>query len=383
MIKAIVADDEILTLEHICRLLEREGVEVLGYYSDPYQMLSAVETLRPDVLFLDIEMPEISGLELAEKAQASGFEGEIVFITAYNQYAINAFDVNALDYLLKPVSINDLDRAVERVRKRMTADKKITGAVPAAVRVSLFGRVLLYTGQKNEPVHWLTAKCAEVFAYLLLQGESREVSKWKLMEAVWGDSDSEKAHINLRSTLSRLNKILRENRTGIAVVSVGSGYRIDIGGTKIDIDALELEKLILDSIEINSQNSEHYGKILLSCTDAFLEEFDSPWCYQVRMTYHRYLAAAGARFVKYLEAAKAEPLKILKIIELMNTHEPYNEGMRMKAVAILFHTAGKKEAEKYYNEYLTLLKKDLGVRPGQELQQLYRKLTDELSDEHG
>ena len=79
MIKAIVVDDEALTTEYICRLLRNEGVEAQGY-TNPYEAFDNVNIQKPDVLFLDIEMPEINGLELAEKVHANGYECEIVFL---------------------------------------------------------------------------------------------------------------------------------------------------------------------------------------------------------------------------------------------------------------------------------------------------------------
>jgi len=83
MIKAIVVDDEALTNDYICRLLRNLDVEVMGY-TNPYEAFDNINIQKPDVLFLDIEMPEMDGLELAEKAHVDGYEGEVVFITAYS-----------------------------------------------------------------------------------------------------------------------------------------------------------------------------------------------------------------------------------------------------------------------------------------------------------
>lgn len=206
MLTAIVVDDEELTSVHICRLLTKLNVEILGQYSNPLIVPEQVEALKPDVLFLDIEMPGMSGLELAERVYASGYSCEIVFITAYNQYAIEAFSVNALDYLLKPITPESIRRAVERVIKRTNTQGRAVKAETDKLEISMLGRFSVYVRSERKPVRWMTAKCAELFAYMLLNRTEGEVSKWKLMDAIWPEKNKEKADINLRSSISRDRK---------------------------------------------------------------------------------------------------------------------------------------------------------------------------------
>lgn len=372
MIKAMVIDDEELTAEHICRLLKNYQTDVLGYYSNPLEALEKVSILKPDVLFLDIEMPEMNGLELAEKIHARGYECEIVFITAYNQYAIEAFSVNALDYLLKPVMVQDLNRSIERVKRRRAADllRKATEGIKT-IRISLFGKLRVYTSNENESIHWMTSKCAEVFAFMLLQKGEKEVSKWKLMEAIWPDKDKSKADINLRSTICRLNKTLREYDTGISMISTGNGYELDIKDMDLVVDAFELERLILGSGEINIENAEHYNKFILDCKDMLLEDFDSEWCDTLRIKYHRYFISTAKELADYYSA---EPIKMLNIMELMVKHEPYDEYIRGSVLRLHYKLGGKQGAEQYYKAYKELLKKDLGIEPEASIKALYKNL---------
>lgn len=376
MMKAMVVDDEVLTAEHICRLLGNLEVEVLGYYSNPHEVLEKVDLLKPDVLFLDIEMPEMSGLELAERVHANGYDCEIVFITAYNQYAIEAFSVNALDYLLKPVVSKDIARSVERVYKRMTAgfsNKARSGS--HKIRVSLFGKLSLYVGDDKEPIHWMTAKCAEIFTFILLQREEREVSKWKLMEAIWPEKDKVKADINLRSTISRLNKTLRENAPGISIISTGNAYLLSCKDVDFKVDAFELEKLILDSVKIDPRNADYYNSVISSYCGMLLEENDSGWCDALRLSYHRYFISAAKKLVKYYERVNIETLKILSIIELLTKYEPYDEKVREDALKLHYKLGGRQSVKKYYSEYRALLKKELGIDPGESMQKVYRSLS--------
>lgn len=378
MIKAVVVDDEALTGEHICRLLRNSGVEVSGCFSNPLEALHKTNTLKPDVMFLDIEMPEMSGLELAERVYSSGYECEIVFITAYNQYAIEAFDVNALDYLLKPVIPERLSRSVERVNKRrMSAAASTMENVNKKIRVSLFGSLSLYAGDENKPIHWVTAKSAEVFAFLLLQRGEKEISKWKIAEAIWPDKDNEKADINLRSTISRLNKTLRENATGISVISTGNAYKLNFTDIDLEVDAFKLEKLVLDSNEINFENVQHYNNVTLSYRYMLLEEFSNEWCNALRVNYHRYFINAAHKLVEYYEKIGVEPLIILHIVDLMVKYEPYDERIREIELKLHYRIEGKQGAERYYKRYVDILKKDLGIEPSESMKNLYKYIMEQ------
>jgi two-component system LytT family response regulator/two-component system response regulator LytT len=122
-LRAVVADDEQPAREELCFLLgQLEGVKVVGQAENGVGALEVINTLEPHVAFLDIQMPGLTGFEVANLLlQAGSAAPWVVFVTAYDQYAIDAFEVNAVDYLLKPVEQKRLDQAVDRVRHRLTA----------------------------------------------------------------------------------------------------------------------------------------------------------------------------------------------------------------------------------------------------------------------
>ena len=108
-------DDEPLAVGRLKRLLDETGrVEIAGSSSDPAQALQQLRQSRPDVLFLDIEMPGMSGFDLL--AQLGDPQPLVVFTTAYDRYALDAFKVNSIDYLLKPVEREQLNRALGQTR---------------------------------------------------------------------------------------------------------------------------------------------------------------------------------------------------------------------------------------------------------------------------
>lgn len=376
MMRAIVVDDEQLISEHIHRMLTDAGVEVLGCYTNPFEALDIIGQLQPEVIFLDIEMPEMSGLKLAEKVYTSNMNTEIVFITAYNQYAIDAFRVNALDYLLKPIMPEDLMQTVERVRTRIRASNRDHSVETKTrkIRISLFGNLSVYVNDNPKPIRWVTAKCAELFAYMLLQKKDDEVSKWKLIDALWQEKHIEKADINLRSTISRINKTLRENNAGLSIISTRNGYLLETTNRKIEVDAFQLEQLVIDAVAIDSTNVEHYEKVVFSYSAVLLEEFSGTWCETARQSYHRYYLHAASQLVNYYIMAGNELLKGLNLIESMIRHEPFNDSFREIAMRLHDRMDGKMKATEYYNAYASLLEDELGTKPNTTLREYYNKL---------
>jgi two-component system LytT family response regulator len=118
-VKALVVDDEPLGRERVRALLEREAdVEVVGEAEDGVEAVVAIRSLAPDLVFLDVQMPELDGFGVVEAVGPARMP-LVVFVTAYDQYALSAFEVNAVDYLLKPFDQERFGQALERARARM------------------------------------------------------------------------------------------------------------------------------------------------------------------------------------------------------------------------------------------------------------------------
>lgn len=117
MIKTFIVDDEPLALERLRRMLQATGrVEIAGACTDPVEAVDQIRWSKPELLFLDIHMPELTGFQLLAELEQQPL---VVFTTAYDQHALEAFQVNSIDYLLKPVEPAHLERALakaERIR---------------------------------------------------------------------------------------------------------------------------------------------------------------------------------------------------------------------------------------------------------------------------
>jgi two-component system LytT family response regulator/two-component system response regulator LytT len=124
-IRVMVVDDEQLARDELCYQLDRLGeVEVVAQAGNGLEALSAVERAQPDVVFLDIQMPGLNGFEVARRLLEDAEQAPaLVFVTAFDQHAVEAFEVNAVDYLLKPVEAGRLEQALARARRRLSLDR--------------------------------------------------------------------------------------------------------------------------------------------------------------------------------------------------------------------------------------------------------------------
>jgi len=123
-IRTLVVDDEPIARARVVSLLKEEAdIEVIGECANGRQAMTAIESSSPDLLFLDIQMPEVNGLDLARTIQSTGTPA-VVFVTAYDEYALRAFEVHALDFLLKPFSAERFRSALGHAREQVSQRRK-------------------------------------------------------------------------------------------------------------------------------------------------------------------------------------------------------------------------------------------------------------------
>ena len=120
MIRIVLIDDEPQSCKSLAIKLKAiaDDIEIIGVYNDPEKAILNIRKLEPTVVFLDIEMPGMNGFQLLEKMEK--FDFEVIFVTAYDEYMLNALRISALDYLLKPVDTEELKNALARLRTKIS-----------------------------------------------------------------------------------------------------------------------------------------------------------------------------------------------------------------------------------------------------------------------
>jgi two-component system LytT family response regulator/two-component system response regulator LytT len=169
-LRTILVDDERLARDELSFLLEQVGgVEVVGQAGDGLEALEAIARLQPDLVFLDVQMPGLTGFEVARRLLDWAPVSHIIFVTAFDQHAIEAFEVNAVDYLLKPVDPSRLDMALQRARRRISSDRQVAGEAGPPIGVSELEKIVQLVAERQSRRERLAIKVGERF--LLVQAE--------------------------------------------------------------------------------------------------------------------------------------------------------------------------------------------------------------------
>jgi two-component system LytT family response regulator/two-component system response regulator LytT len=169
-LRAVLVDDEQLAREELGFLLEQiGGIEIIGQADNGPAAVETIDRLQPDVVFLDVQMPGLTGFEVARRLLDNDGGTQIVFVTAYDQHAIEAFEVNAVDYLLKPVDPARLDTAIQRARRRIAAERQPGGVEPAPLATDQLEKILQLVSERQSRRERLAIKVGE--RLLLVQAE--------------------------------------------------------------------------------------------------------------------------------------------------------------------------------------------------------------------
>jgi two-component system, LytTR family, response regulator len=222
-LRAVLVDDEQLARDELGYLLGRVGgIEVIGQAGNGVEALNTIDRLHPDVVFLDVQMPGLTGFEVARRMLDAQASSHIIFVTAYDRHAIEAFEVNAVDYLLKPVDPARLELALDRARRRMATDRPAGDGSPAISDAELekIARLVSDRQSRREQLaikvgeRFLLVQADEViYASLVDEGitvvtdKHRGVSNYRTLDELHERLDSGTFWRVHRSHLVNINKI--------------------------------------------------------------------------------------------------------------------------------------------------------------------------------
>jgi len=168
-ITAVLVDDEELARDELGFLLGQVGgVDIVGQAGNGVEAVATINRLRPDLVFLDVQMPGLTGFEVARRMIDAASASHIIFVTAYDRHAIEAFEVNAVDYLLKPVDPARLDVAIQRAR-RLIAFERSTAGRDAGVSAAQLEKIVEIVAERRNRRERLALKVGERF--LLVQAD--------------------------------------------------------------------------------------------------------------------------------------------------------------------------------------------------------------------
>lgn len=304
MLTAIIVDDEYYAAEGLKFKLEKlEQVKVLGTYYESKTALEEFVAYKPDIAFLDIELPEMQGLELANIIMEENPSIQIVFVTAYSEYAVEAFELDASDYLVKPVKMNRLKKTIDRLQQRV---KDFDTAPAREIHIGCFGNFSINIDGKEVDIAWRTKKVRELLVYLACS-EGKFVSKEKVSEDLWPEMDPKKSKSNFNITLHHLKK--QSEQSGLPILVETIRGRIRLNTDMVTLDLIEFQRAFNSLEEITTDNVLLAEKAVKMYKGMLLEDLYYPWATELQQEYD----------IQYVELLN----KLAEYYRLNNNQEKY------------------------------------------------------------
>lgn len=367
MLKAIAVDDEQMALMWFAEVAaQTDGISLAECFTSSQEALKYISEHEVDVVFLDIEMPGISGLELSESIFELRPAVDVVFVTAYDKYALQAFQAHAIGYLLKPIEPQAIAEQVQSILKRRNAGQ----ARPAGnmLRVYCLGTFRCVPGTDDSaPIRWRTAKAEELFA-LLIHNRGDLVSKERILDTLWPAMVPEKAAKNLYATWYYLRDVLREKGYAGLLVRSRSGYQLKMAG--LWCDSVEFAES-MERIKKSGEVPETLEKAARLYQGAYFGDRAYEWAESMRSwidSEYEKLAYGLAR--AYRLAGKAE--KELETLKRLVFYNPLADDAYRLLIELCVRRQDYAAATGYYKKYEKVLSDELGISPPEYIRQMIK-----------
>ncbi|MEK0317281.1 response regulator [Cohnella sp. 56] len=381
--RAIIIDDEQPAIDLLKILLAEDGrTEIVAAFRRPSEALERVGELAPDAVFLDVHMPGMSGLELAERLyeRYPGLEAEIVFVTGYEHYAIEAFRLNAIDYLLKPADEDRVRQTVDRVLRRKPGLSRSMGSSPAqkqsaqdqqgeCVTVKGFGGFRITSGNVQQ-MKWRTVKCEELVACLALN-KDQPMSKWEIIEQLWPGLDAERALTMLHTTVYQTRKALRGSGMHVDLTFSAGRYRLAWSGEPADFT--RFEDYFGKNVRVDDRNARQFDVMLAMYEGELYGDMDAPWCINKRESLLMLFLERSRQYCGYLLSAGHENQAEQRLRALLRQY-PFDEGLHELMLRLLEGRGDRTGFIQHYHRLTAILDQEFGLQPGDGVNQLYQRV---------
>lgn len=364
--RVILVDDERLALEYLERqLLKFDNIEIVGLFSDPLAVREEVLHKEVDVVFLDISLPEMNGIELANQLLEFKPQLNIVFVTAYNEYAVKAFELNAIDYIVKPVRVERLSKTLDRVRKlQSVSEQEAAVEEDRDLRLHVFKQVSVEM-PKGQFTHlqWRTSKAQELFLFLL-QHRGQLVRKSVLIDLLWPEYESDKVYSQLYTAVYHIRKTLQSYGERFQISNTTEGYILSMNNVILDIE--EWENKLAQLPRISKDSINNYEDVMKLYTGNYLQEYDYWWAESERQRLKGMWLNNAYSIADWQHQHKLIDQAILSYVNICNRYSLEEEAhfQLMKIYASMDrHTM----VERQYNLLMISLQEELSVFPSKHI----------------
>ncbi|EON73773.1 response regulator [Lysinibacillus sphaericus] len=369
-------DDEPLALINMeKRLKEFDSIEIVKSFTTLNDLLNEGPTLDIQVAFLDVEMPGMNGLEIAQLLKQWHKNIYIIFVTAYRDYAVQAFEIQSLDYLLKPISKSRLETTINRIQELFQHEKTLLPAqknTEPSLQIQCFGG--FNVSFNNKIVHWRTAKTKELFAFLFSNLYSH-IPRDTIIDALWAETEYKKARVQLHTTIS----YLRTTLSALGYVNVlhytNGCYTLQL--ENFQCDALDLEQLLKQKEVTGALDIELAEKFIQNHHHGdYMATLDYPWINNKTNFFNNLFTILLSFLVEHYTATYAVKKRELTLL-LSLDFSPYSDKIIQQLLQHYIEVDNRANAIRIYNTFRSNLKTDLGILPNQDTVELFNNISEE------
>ncbi|RQD73390.1 MAG: response regulator [Candidatus Syntrophonatronum acetioxidans] len=377
MIKAFIVEDEFPAQEELKYLLNKyPEISVTGTFQNPKEALKKIKEEKPDVVFLDIDMPFMNGIELALKIQNLRHDIIVLFITAYTEYSLEAFKAYPLDYILKPVDEERFHRTMEHLKKQyhLIQGKKLR---EEEVFVRCFGKlevsrmeILKGTGKKKRDTLKISnRKVKELLAYLISRF-GRPVSRKELIDILFNRIEDKKTINHLHVTVYNLRRTL--DRFGIhrKYITLKEDYTLEISPGVCDY--VDLVNFVSNNSFIDESNYKEAERLLKLYQGTFLEDEDYVWSAETREWVEDMVEKLFLKLAEYYENADKFIQAERSILALLDMNILSEQAHHFLMDLYISRNKMMKYI-RHYEEYKRLWQKEMGAEPEDKYREFYQR----------
>lgn len=368
MLRAILIDNNSLDLDLLERkLLEVSEYKIVGKHKNPYAGLIDVVQLKPEIVFLSVELSNARGLELAEEMMKAMPKIKIIFVAKNEKYALNAFDLQVTDFILKPVTTERLTKTIDKLSAISLDEYNLATSMIRCFKQLEF--VKITDSIETLKVKWRTAKAKEIFAYLL-HHQNNEVRKDQLVEKFWPDAKEKEAYSRLYTSIYHIRTSIQSANLPIDLINSNVGYELELND--VLVDASVFREKVLENIKITEETLVKHKQNLELYRGDYFEVESYEWAKNKQGRLH-------FLFVNYSKKIADYYLKVenyndaIVIYTNLQKKLPYHEDSYFELMKLFYKIDDFNRMEHYYHKLIEVMK-EIRKSPRIEIMEWYNKV---------
>lgn len=368
----IVIDDEKAMHLIMSKLLKKiPSVTLLGMFFSTDQAIEILKTHQVDLVFVDINMPKENGMTFAQKLRRLHAQVQVAFVTSHKDYALDAFELSAVDYLIKPISMERLQQTIEKARalkdfKNSSENQSITNELS----VYTFGTFEVRS-TKGGNVKFISKKSMEVFGYLLLH-MGRKVSRIKLIAEVFPEMPQKNAETYLNTAMYQLRKSLEVHGHRHIVLSGNDGYELDLSTEKVDV--FQLKQFFTNHPNVELFDLEDFLIIESLYNGELFEECGYLWAVNESSHYDQMYVSYALK-ASEISLEKGDSVKAIELLSKLMKLNKWNEDVAILLMQAYAKNGLDMQVKQTFYHHATSLEQDLGIPVSNKVTELFNQLT--------